>query len=71
MVVAFCGHDNVSSPDRVREWLNHVLDQLIGEGEITCYLGGYGGFDRIAASVVREKKQHRKISQLVLPRFFS
>ena len=69
MVVAFCGHDKVSSPDRVREWLNHVLDQLIGEGEITCYLGGYGGFDRIAASVVREKKQQNPCinSVLVIP----
>lgn len=67
--VAFCGHAELANPDAVRVWLAVTVDFLISQGAVTFYLGGYGAFDRVAASVVREKKrQHPHIeSVLVLP----
>lgn len=67
--VTFCGHAELANPDAVRTWLVDTVESLISQGAVTFYLGGYGAFDRIAASVVREKKQqHPHIeSVLVLP----
>ena len=69
MGITFCGHSNVPDAEQVREWLNQVLDQFIYEDEVIFYLGGYGEFDRLAVSVVQEKKQlnPRAQSILVLP----
>lgn len=66
MIITFCGHDNVPDSDKVREWLNQVLEQFIYDNEIIFYLGGYGGFDRMAASVVRQKKQQNPNAKSVL-----
>lgn len=66
MIIAFCGHDNVPDILKVREWLSHVLDQFIYEENVVCYLGGYGGFDRLAASVVRQKQKVNSSVQAVL-----
>lgn len=66
MIIAFCGHDNVPDIHKVREWLSHVLDQFIYEENVICYLGGYGGFDRLAASVVRQKQKVNSSVQAVL-----
>lgn len=52
MIVAFCGHNDVANPDDVRRWLEHTVGDLIQRGATTFYLGGYGGFDRMAASVL-------------------
>ena len=52
MIVAFCGHNDVANPDDVRRWLEHTVGDLIQRGATTFYLGGYGGFDRLAASVL-------------------
>ena len=52
MIVAFCGHNNIENPDDVRRWLEHVVGDLMQRGATTFYLGGYGGFDRLAASVL-------------------
>lgn len=67
--VTFCGHAELAAPDAVRAWLAETGESLISQGAVTFYLGGYGAFDRMAASVVREKKrQHPHIeSVLVLP----
>lgn len=67
--VTFCGHSELTNPDAVRVWLMETVESLISQGAVTFYLGGYGAFDRMAASVVREKKrQHPHIeSVLVLP----
>ena len=67
--VTFCGHAELANPDAVCVWLAETVDCLISQGAVTFYLGGYGAFDRMAASVVREKKrQHPHIeSVLVLP----
>lgn len=66
MIIAFCGHDNVQNVDQVRNWLCKTLDQFIYEDSVTCYLGGYGGFDRLAAAVVRQKQKANAALQSVL-----
>lgn len=52
MTVTFCGHRRVHDPDGVREWLMKCVEMLAAEGADSFYLGGYGDFDRLAASVV-------------------
>jgi len=66
MIIAFCGHNNVSDIQKVREWLCNVLDQFIHEKNVIFYLGGYGGFDRLAASVVHQKQKINPSAQSVL-----
>lgn len=66
MIIAFCGHDSVPDYDKVREWLSCVLDPFLYEDELIFYLGGYGEFDRIAASVVWQKKQQNSNAKSVL-----
>jgi uncharacterized phage-like protein YoqJ len=69
MIVTFCGHREVHEPEKVKGWLEEVVDRLIHEGADTFYLGGYGQFDALAAAVVREKKERypQIRSVLVLP----
>ena len=57
MVVTFCGHKQVENEDQVRQWLENAVDGLIREGADVFYLGGYGGFDRMALTVVNEAKE--------------
>ena len=66
MIITFCGHKSVSNADEVWEWLDNVLDQFIHEDELIFYLGGYGSFDLLAASVVRQKKRLNPQIQAVL-----
>ena len=66
MIITFCGHDNVSDISIVKEWLCNVLDQFIYEENVISYFGGYGGFDRLAASVVRQKQKVNPDVQAVL-----
>ena len=65
-IITFCGHDNVSDIDKVKDWLCNVLDQFVYEENVICYLGGYGGFDRLATSVVRQKQKSNPAVQAVL-----
>lgn len=57
MIVAFCGHRQVENENEVRHWLENVVDDLIRKGADVFYLGGYGGFDRMALSVVNKAKE--------------
>ena len=66
MIITFCGHDNVPDSDNVKAWLCSILDRFIYEEDIVFYLGGYGGFDRLAASVVRQKQILNPTVQAVL-----
>lgn len=64
----FIGHREAD--ERLLPRLELVVDRLIREENIRCfYVGGYGGFDRIAAVAVRKAKQkHPDITlMLVLP----
>ena len=70
MTVTFCGHKDTCDPDgAIQLWLTQTVEDLIGRGADLFYLGGYGRFDSMAASVVREqKKSHPHIQAiLVLP----
>ena len=69
MIVTFCGHRELHEPEKVKAWLEEVVESLIHEGTDTFYLGGYGQFDALAAAVVREKKERypQIRSVLVLP----
>ncbi len=69
LIVTFCGNREVHEPEKVKAWLEEVVDRLIHEGADIFYLGGYGQFDLLAASVVHEKKErYPQISSvLVLP----
>lgn len=69
MIVTFCGHKDIYGADWLQDKLVKTVEQLIREGADTFYLGGYGGFDSLAASTVKEmKQQHPEIrSVLVLP----
>ena len=66
MIITFCGHDNVQDLDQVRDWLCNVLEQFSKKESVICYLGGYGGFDRLAVSVVRQMQQANPTLQAVL-----
>lgn len=69
MIVTFCGHRESEQSDELRAWLLRCLEDLILEGATDFYLGGYGAFDAMAASVVQSlKSQYPSIrSVLVLP----
>ncbi len=57
MTVPFCGHRDTQASPELRAWLTDCVEELIEEGADTFYLGGYGGFDRLAASVVWKLKE--------------
>ena len=69
MTVTFCGHRDFYGDDGVVRWLRKTVESLILRGADEFLLGGYGGFDAYAASVMWElKKQYPSIrSILVLP----
>lgn len=70
MNVTFCGHSDVSQRGHVRQWLCETVEGLITREAADMFLlGGYGGFDRMASSVVWElKKKYPHVkSVLVLP----
>ena len=66
MVVMFCGHKEISEPDKLRRWLEETVETLIQRGADSFYLGGYGAFDRLAANVVWSKKRLYPSVQSVL-----
>lgn len=56
MTVTFCGHRHCPDSPELRSWLVSCVESLIAEGADRFYLGGYGDFDHIAASVVWKLK---------------
>lgn len=69
MVVTFCGHGDTQSNPAIKEWLSETIKEQIKQGASLFYLGGYGGFDRMAAGTVWALKQEypQILSVLVLP----
>ena len=66
MKISFVGHALVPSSREVKETVKEQIRQnIIDEGTITCYLGGYGDFDEICACACRELKQEYAIIELV------
>ena len=62
MIITFCGHKELNDEKEVRDWLERVTENLIVNGAETFYLGRYGTFDRLAASVLAEQKSDILIS---------
>ena len=66
MIVTFCGHAQISQSEKIEKWLYAVTQKLIEQGATTFYLGGYGAFDFLAASVLRAQKKRYPQIELVL-----
>lgn len=66
MIITFCGHKELYDEKEVKVWLERVTENLIVNGAETFYLGGYGAFDRLAASVLAEQKKRYPHIELVL-----
>ena len=66
MIVTLCGHAQISQAKEVEKWLCTVSESLIEQGAVTFYLGGYGEFDSLAASVLQEQKKRYPQIELVL-----
>ena len=66
MTVTFCGHAEIAQLDNLRSWLISTIEPLILDGADTFYFGGYGSFDSLAATVLRELKKTYPHIQLVL-----
>ena len=66
MNVTFCGHAQVAQTKQVEEWLYTTTQGLIEQGATTFYLGGYGAFDNLAASVLRAQKKRYPQIELIL-----
>lgn len=64
--VTFCGHSDMSHPEEVRVWLYDTVEKLIQLDADMFLLGGYGAFDRMAASVVWDLKQKYPQIQSIL-----
>ena len=58
MRVTCFGHRELINTSSIRDILNTVFQKLIQEGAAEFFLGGYGEFDRIAASVLNTLKQN-------------
>ena len=56
LIITFCGHSKIADKETVRERLTNEICNLLSSGYTTFYLGGYGDFDLMAASVLREMK---------------
>ncbi|WP_040332505.1 hypothetical protein [Butyricicoccus pullicaecorum] len=66
MNVTFCGHSQITKEDKIASWLRTVTQSLIEQGATTFFLGGYGEFDSLAASILREQKKKYPQIELVL-----
>lgn len=56
LIITFCGHSKIADKKAVRERLTSEICNLLSSGYTTFYLGGYGDFDLMAASVLCEMK---------------
>ena len=66
MNVTFCVHSQITKEDKISSWLRTVTQSLIEQGATTFFLGGYGEFDSLAASILREQKKKYPQIKLVL-----
>lgn len=58
MIISFAGHSLISSSNKVKEMVKEqIRNNIVDCPSVTCYLGGYGDFDRICALACRELKQ--------------
>lgn len=66
MTVSFFGHRQLYNQKEVSARLSDCIDELIKNGASTFLLGGYGDFDKLAASVLKKKKELAPQIRLIL-----
>lgn len=66
MRVTFCGHKEVYDAEAVEHWLRQVCSDLIAQGADEFLCGGYGRFDYLSATVLRDLKQQHPNIRLIL-----
>lgn len=58
MTITFAGHSAIVSNNRIKELVKEQIRSHITATEpVTCYLGGYGDFDKICACACMELKK--------------
>ncbi len=66
MIISFAAHSNISSSNIIKELVKEQIRKTtVYSNLITCYLGGYGGFDEICAAACREVKREGLEIELV------
>ena len=65
MNVTFCSHAHIENNDNIKKWLKSILEFLIENQADTFFLGGYGDFDNLAASTLREIKLNHPNIKLI------
>ena len=73
MIIIFAGHSSVSKIDSVKERVKEEIRKNAADSEfVTCYLGGYGDFDKLCACACREmKKERRGVEVVYVTPYFS
>lgn len=66
MNIAFCGHSQLTDTETIRENLIQTLQSFPTDRTIAFYLGGYGDFDLLAASVLHRMKSHHPHFETIL-----
>lgn len=66
MIITFCGHGNInigqSVADKIKDFLIEKVKQYTNA---KFYLGGYGGFDSLAFSILRKLKRDFQNIELI------
>ena len=66
MTITFAGHSYIPSANKIKEMVKEQIRNNIVHGQfITCYLGGYGDFDKICACACRELKKEYPDMEIV------
>ncbi len=66
MIIAFCGHSVIFSSDKIKETVKEQIRKNTSFVKtVTCYLGGYGDFDKICAHACKELKKEILSIELV------
>ena len=74
MTVTFFGHRQIQGAEDLKGELKRSIEDLIGKGEenITFLCGGYGAFDGLCASLLRElKKKHLHLEMVFVTPYIS
>ena len=66
MIISFSGHSLIFFEDDVKEIVKEQIRSVLVDNEdVTCYLGGYGDFDRICANACKELKKEYTAMKLI------
>ena len=73
MIIAFAGHSIIPASNNIKEIVKEQIKRsIIKEEKISCYLGGYGDFDKICAAACKElKKEYSNIELIYITPYLS